>query len=47
MELVEVCVIKFEGGNVTKPAWNDLLSIQNPALADTAMEVSGSTLFCP
>ena len=47
MELVEVCVIKFEGGDVTKPAWNDLLSIQNPALADTAMEVSGSTLFCP
>jgi hypothetical protein len=39
-ELVEICVIKFEGADVAKPAWNDLLSIQNPALADTAMEVS-------
>ena len=38
-ELVEICVIKFEGDNVAEPALTDLLSIQNPALADTAMEV--------
>ena len=42
-ELVEIFVIKFEGANVAKPAWNDVLSIQNPALADTAMEVSSLT----
>lgn len=44
-ELVDIFVIKFEGTDVAKPAWNDVLSIQNPALADTAMEVSYSTAF--
>ena len=45
-ELVEICVIKFEGANVVEPARNDLLSIQNPALADTAMEVSWAASSC-